>query len=90
MKELLVIFVSIFVAEIGDKTQLATMLFATDARVSKSAVFLASSTALVSATLLAVLAGGVVAKFVPESTLKTLAGAGFILIGIWTIVSASR
>ena len=90
MKELLIIFTSVFIAEVGDKTQLATMLFATDSRVSKVGVFAAASLALVSTTLLAVLAGSVITKVVSESMLKTAAGVGFILVGVWTLITASR
>ena len=90
VKELLVIFMSVFMAEVGDKTQLATMLFATDAKVSKGGVFLAAASALVASTLIAVVAGGVVSRFVAESTLKIAAGVGFILVGIWTLATAYR
>ena len=90
VKELLVIFMSVFVAEVGDKTQLATMLFATDSNVSKTGVFLAAATALVASTLIAVVAGGVASKFVAASTLKIVAGVGFILVGIWTLATAYR
>ena len=90
MKQLLVIFLSVFIAEVGDKTQLATMLFATDANISKTGVFLAAAAALVLSTLIAVLAGGVVSRLVPESTLKIVAGVGFVLVGIWTLATAYR
>jgi putative Ca2+/H+ antiporter (TMEM165/GDT1 family) len=90
VKELVIIFVSVFLAEIGDKTQLATMLFATDPRVTKTSVFLVASSALVASTLFAVLVGGLATKLVAESTLKIAAGTGFILVGIWTLVSAYR
>jgi putative Ca2+/H+ antiporter (TMEM165/GDT1 family) len=90
MKQLLVIFISVFIAEVGDKTQLATMLFATDARVSRAGVFFAASAGLVVSTLLAVLVGNAASKFLGESTLKIAAGVGFILVGIWTLVSAYR
>ena len=90
VKQLLVIFLSVFIAEVGDKTQLATMLFATDAHISKTSVFLAAAAALVLSTLVAVLAGGVVSRLVPESTLKIVAGVGFVLVGIWTLATAYR
>ena len=90
VKELLIIFMSVFVAEVGDKTQLATMLFATDSKVSKGGVFLAAAGALVVSTLIAVVAGGVVSRFVAESTLKIAAGVAFILVGIWTLATAYR
>ena len=53
----LTIFGSVFIAELGDKTQLATMLFASDKEVSKYTVFLAASAALVVAAAFGVLAG---------------------------------
>ena len=42
-----VVFAAVFIAELGDKTQLATMLFASDKEVSKWVVFFAASTAIV-------------------------------------------
>ena len=90
MKQLLIIYMSVFLAEVGDKTQLATMLFATESRTSRAGVFVAASAALVSATLLAVLAGSVVTRFASESTLKIVAGVGFILVGIGTLASGVR
>ena len=90
MRPLIVIFISVFVAEIGDKTQLATMLFATDQSVGKVEVFFAAAGALVASTLLAVFAGELVSKVMSASTLKVAAGVGFILVGLWTVLSASR
>jgi len=88
VKTLLVIFGSVLLAELGDKTQMATMLFATDQSVRPLFVFVAAASALVVSTLLAVLFGSVITRFVPEATLKLIAGVGFIIVGIWTIVSA--
>jgi len=90
VKELLVVFASVFVAEVGDKTQLATLLFATESRVGKTGVFFAASAALVSTTFLAVVAGSIITKYVGESTLKIAAGIGFIAVGLWTLFSVSR
>ena len=90
MRELLIIFTSVFIAEVGDKTQLATLLFASGSRVSKLGVFAAASAALVSTTLLAVIVGSAVSSFVSPSTLKIVAGVGFIVIGVWTLISAMR
>jgi putative Ca2+/H+ antiporter (TMEM165/GDT1 family) len=87
MKQLLIIFSSVLVAEIGDKTQLATLLFSTEQSVGRWAVFLAASAALVTSTLIAVLAGAFITRVVPPGTLKTAAGLGFVLVGIWTLLS---
>ena len=74
-----IVFISVFIAEIGDKTQLATMLFATDNSMGKLGVFFAAAGALVASTLLAVVAGSLVTTVVPASTLK-LAVDGYELI----------
>lgn len=88
LKVLLTVFGAVFVAELGDKTQLATMLFAADREVSKLTVFAGASLALVVASGLGVLAGGVVSQYVSERVLQWVAGAGFIAIGIWTLARA--
>lgn len=81
------VFVTVFLAEIGDKTQLATMLFAAEAKSSKWVIFAGSALALVLAAAIGVLVGAQIERFVSPRTLKIVAGAGFIAIGIWTIVS---
>ncbi|RKY22570.1 MAG: UPF0016 family protein [Planctomycetota bacterium] len=84
----LTVFATVFVAELGDKTQLATLLYAADGKHSRTAVFLGASAALVASVLVAVLVGGWIARHVEARTLSYVAGAGFILIGVWTIVRA--
>lgn len=88
IKILATVFASVFIAELGDKTQLATLLFAADHAVSKLTVFVAASAALIVATGIGVLAGGLVSQHVSPATLKYVAGTGFIAIGIWTLVRA--
>ncbi len=87
-KILLTVFVSVFIAELGDKTQLATMLFAADKDVSKLTVFLGASLALIVASAIGVAAGSVLTNYVSEKTLHYVAGSGFIVIGLWTLVRA--
>ena len=82
------IFVTVFFAELGDKTQLATLLFAADQKVSKLGVFAASSSALVLSSLLAVLVGAHLSLYVSPRMLKLIAGAGFVAIGIWVLLDA--
>lgn len=81
------VFVTVFLAEIGDKTQLATMLFAADGKSSNWVVFAAAALALVLAAGIGVLVGAQIEHFVSPQTLKIVAGVGFIAIGIWTLVS---
>ena len=87
-KILLTVFVSVFIAELGDKTQLATMLFAADKDVSKWTVFLGASLALIVASAIGVAAGSVLTHYISEKTLHYVAGSGFIVIGLWTLVRA--
>lgn len=79
------VFVTVFLAELGDKTQLATLLFASDGRVSRMGVFGAASGALLLSTLIAVLVGGQMQNYVPLRVLKLFAGIGFIAIGLWVL-----
>jgi putative Ca2+/H+ antiporter (TMEM165/GDT1 family) len=82
------VFASVFVAELGDKTQLATMLFAADRETSKLTLFAGAAFALILTSALGVLAGEVVSTYVSEKHLRHLAGIGFIAIGLWTLVKA--
>ena len=88
IKAFLTVFAAVFFAELGDKTQLATMLFAADKEVSKWLVFFAASAALILASGLGVLAGGLVSQYLNEKYLHLIAGIGFILIGIYTVYQA--
>ena len=79
---------TVFLAELGDKTQLATLLFAARSPAARWTVFAASSIALVLASGLGVLAGEMVSQHVDTRTLSRIAGAGFVAIGIWTFAKA--
>ena len=81
------VFMTVFIAEIGDKTQLATMLFASEAKVSKWVIFAGSALALTLAAGIGVLVGAQLERFVSPKTLKVVAGIGFIAIGLWTALS---
>lgn len=85
MSELIVIFTTVFLAELGDKTQLATLLFATERETSPLQVFAAASGALVLSTALAVVLGVAAERYLAMLPLKLLAGAGFVAIGLWTL-----
>jgi len=85
MASIFVIFFSVFLAELGDKTQIATLLFATNSKVSPLSIFLASAGALVLSSLIAVLAGTLAKTYLQQIPLKLISGICFILIGMWTI-----
>ncbi len=84
-KLFLTVFASIFVAEMADKTQLVTLLFAADKAVNKWVIFLGSASALVLASAIGVLAGTMLSHVVSVRMMSVVAGTGFILIGAWTL-----
>ena len=88
LKVFFTVFAAVFIAELGDKTQLATMLFAADKEVSKWTVLLGASAALVFATVIGVIAGTLLSEYINERYLNYLAGAGFIFIGAFTLARA--
>ena len=87
MKTYLVVFASVLVAELGDKTQIATLLYATDPATGKLGVFLASAAALVLASALAVAVGAHVGDWISPKMLRAAAGLGFVAIGVWVLVT---
>ena len=88
IKILFTVFASVFFAELGDKTQLATMLFAADKEVSKLTVFVGASLALIVASAIGVLAGSLISNYISPKTLNYISGIGFIIIGAITLVKA--
>lgn len=88
LKVFLTVFGAVFIAELGDKTQLSTLLFAADKQAGKWTVFVGASLALVVASGIGVLAGGWISRYVGEKPLHYLAGIGFIGIGVWTLIKA--
>ena len=87
-KILITVFTAVFIAELGDKTQLATMLFATDKDASKLTVFVGASLALIVASGIGVLAGTFISQYISEKHLNYIAGIGFVGIGIWTLIKS--
>lgn len=84
-----IVFGTVFLAELGDKTQLATVLFASRPSTSLVLVFAAAGTALLVSTFLAVAVGSAVSAYIDPRWLSYVAGVGFILIGAWTILQAA-
>ena len=88
-KVFLTVFGTVFLAELGDKTQLATVLFASRSTASLWTIFIAASAALVLTSAIGVAAGAIVAQHVNPRYLSYTAGIGFIAIGAWTIYQAT-
>ncbi len=82
-------FLMIFLAELGDKTQISTFAFASESR-SPLSVFLGAAMALVCSSFLGVVLGGLVGRFVPERLVKFLAALVFLGFGAWTLLKAIR
>jgi len=86
LKVLLTTFGMVFLAELGDKTQLATFAFAAEGK-SRLAVFIGAAAALVLTSLIAVILGAAVNRLVPANYVKTGAGALFLILGAWMLFS---
>ena len=79
-------FITVFLAEIGDKSQVAAIALGGSSKHPR-AVFFGSTVALVLASFLGVIAGGGVAQFLPEKLLKAIAALGFAIMALrllWT------
>ena len=82
------VFGTVFLAELGDKTQLSTMLFASSPDHGSATVFLAAALALVTSSALGVFAGHLIGERLDPRLLSRLAGLGFVAVGVWTFVRA--
>ena len=82
-------FVTVFLAEMGDKTQLTTITLSSTTN-KPLAVFIGSSFALVLATLLGALAGGSIANLIPAFLLRVISGIVFLIIGIIFLAQSKK
>ena len=82
-------FVTVFLAEMGNKTQLTTITLSSTTN-KPLAVFIGSSVALILATLLGALAGGSIANLIPAFLLKLLSGIVFLIIGIKLLAESRK
>lgn len=86
LKLLFTVFTTVFVAEMADKTQIATFLYASNSVNSRLTVFLGSSLALIVASGLAVFFGAALSQWIDEKVMSKIAGAAFIAVGLWTLL----
>ena len=82
-------FIAVFLAEMGDKTQLTTITLSSTTN-KPLAVFMGSSIALILATLLGALAGGSIANLIPAFLLKLLSGIVFLFLGINLLAQSKK
>jgi Ca2+/H+ antiporter, TMEM165/GDT1 family len=80
-------FGTLFLAELGDKTQLAVFSLAAENR-RPWPVFVGASAALVVVTFLGAFLGGFLTKYIAPSTLQLVAGLLFVVIGAFTLYEA--
>ena len=82
-------FWMIFLAELGDKTQLATLTFAAESK-SRLSVFIGSAGALALTSLLVVVFGSFVSRIVPANYVRVGAGTLFVILGGWMLLFSGR
>jgi Ca2+/H+ antiporter, TMEM165/GDT1 family len=90
-KVVLVTFTTVFLAELGDKTQLTTLSMSATTGAPWS-VFVGSALALILASFLGVLAGGIISKYIPPNYIQIAAAGGFLIIGsvmLWQVMNAA-
>lgn len=88
--QILAMFLAVFMAELGDKTQMATVLFASENRNAPLMVFAASASALVLGAAVSTAIGAATGRWLEHLPLKLIAGTCFVAIGAWTIASHYR
>ena len=84
------VFMTVLLAELGDKTQLATLLYATDSGHSRLVVFLGAASALTVSAAVAVVGGGALGALVSARAIRIVAAIGFIAVGLWMLLPALR
>jgi putative Ca2+/H+ antiporter (TMEM165/GDT1 family) len=89
LKIFLTTFGMVFLAELGDKTQLATFCLSADCD-PKVSVFLGASLALLLSTLIAVIFGTTLSRLIPENYIKIGAGMFFLVVGVWMLITAGK
>jgi putative Ca2+/H+ antiporter (TMEM165/GDT1 family) len=84
-QQLITIFIAVFLAELGDKTQIATLTFAANPTYNKWMVLLAACSALFLISLIAVLIGSKAGALINPRYMKLASGLLFIGIGLFTL-----
>jgi len=79
-KSIFTAFFLVFLAELGDKTQLSTMMLASKSK-SIWFTFIGSASALILSSLIGVLAGSFINKFIPPFYIQFCSGIAFLIIG---------
>ncbi len=85
MKMFFMLFGAVFLAELGDKTQIVTFLFASNNGANKLTVFLGAALALISTLAIAVIFGDYLSKFLSPQLIETINGIAFIILGVFMV-----
>jgi putative Ca2+/H+ antiporter (TMEM165/GDT1 family) len=86
LKLAFMVFWMIFIAELGDKTQVATLLLAADRPAARWVIFAGAASALVLSSAIGVIAGGWISHYLPERTVQFFAGVTFAIVGLWMVL----
>ena len=90
IKLMLTTFGLVFLAELGDKTQLATVCLSADCDQKQWSVFIGASVALIVCSFIAVVLGAAFDRWIPAIYVKIGAGVFFMIAGLWILISAFK
>ena len=89
-RSFLLIFITILLAELGDKTNLATFSFASHKEISKTSIFIAGTLAFMAASLIAIIAGELLSNYISHRVINIISGVLFVAIGVLMLFSAIK
>ncbi len=87
-KLMMTVFTSVFLAELGDKTQIATLLFACDNNTGKKEIFFGACLALILSSAIGVFAGSLISETINPKYISYISGILFIIIGCFVLYRA--
>lgn len=82
-------FITVFISELGDKSQLAAIVLSGKTKLP-TAVFLGAATALVLASFLGIIIGEGTAQLLPAKLIKIIAALGFAILAIRLLISPTQ
>jgi len=90
LKVFFLIFITVFLAELGDKTNITTFLFSTHPEISRVSIFVSATLAFMAASVLSIAAGTLLGNTIPHRIINLITGAIFVLIGLILLISALK
>jgi len=90
LKTIFLIFITVFLAELGDKTNITTFLFSTHPEISRVSIFISATLAFMVASILSIAAGTLLGNTIPHRIINFITGIVFVLIGVVLLISALK